>query len=85
MINMSVISWFSKKQGCIECSIFGIEFVAAKAAMEANRALRYKLILMGIPIDGPKYIFCNNMSTVNSTARESVPKQKSKLIGYHAV
>jgi len=86
MINMSVINWFSKKQGSVECASFGSEFVAAKTAVEANRALRYKLRMMGVPIDGPTYMYCDNMSVVNNTtAPESMLKKKSNSICYHAV
>jgi hypothetical protein len=48
MVNMSIVSWL--KQGSVEGSTFGSEFVAAKAAIEANRALCYKLRMMGVPI-----------------------------------
>jgi hypothetical protein len=36
------------------------EFVALKTAMEANRGLRYKLRMMGVPIEGSSYVFCDN-------------------------
>jgi hypothetical protein len=39
MVNMLVILCHSKKQGSIECSTFGSEFVASKTVMEANRAM----------------------------------------------
>jgi hypothetical protein len=38
-VNNAVVNWFSKKQGSIETSTFGSEFVALKTAMEANRGL----------------------------------------------
>ena len=86
MINTSVVNWFSKKQGSIETSTFGSEFVALKTAMEANRGLRYKLRMMGVPIDGPTYVFCDNQSVVANTSKaESVLKKKSNSIAYHAV
>ena len=86
MINTSVVNWFSKKQGSIETSTFRSEFVALKTAMEANRGLRYKLRMMGVPIDGPTYIFCDNQSVVaNVSKAESVLKKKSNAIAYHAV
>ena len=84
-INMAPIAWYSKKQGSIEGSTFGSEFVALKTAMEANRALRYKLRMMGIPIDRPTYIYCDNQSVVNNTSNpESLLKKKSNSIAYHA-
>ncbi len=86
MINMAPIAWYSKKQGSIEGATFGSEFVALKTAMEANRALRYKLRMIGIPIDGPTYFYCDNMSVVhNTTTPESMLKKKSNSIAYHAV
>ena len=86
MVNMAPIAWYSKKQGSIEGATFGSEFVALKTAMEANRALRYKLRMMGVPIDGPTYVYCDNMSVVhNTTSPESMLKKKSNSIAYHAV
>ena len=37
------IQWYSKKQGSIESSMFGSEFVTMKSLSEANRGLRKKL------------------------------------------
>jgi hypothetical protein len=85
-INNAVVNWFSKRQGSVETSTFGSEFVALKTAMEANRGLRYRLRMMGVPIDGPTYVFCDNQSVVASSTRpESLLKKKSNAIAYHAV
>ena len=60
--------------------------MAAKTGVEANRALMYKLRLMGVPIDGPTYMYCDNMSVVNNTTiPESILKKKSNSTAYHAV
>ena len=86
MVNRAPIAWYSKKQGSIEGSTFGSEFVALKTGMEANRALRYKLRMMGVPVDGPTYVYCDNMSVVHNTSSpESTLKKKSNSIAYHAV
>jgi hypothetical protein len=80
LTNNSLVNCFSKKQGSIEASTFGSEFVALKTATEANRLLRYKLRMMEVPIDGPTYIFCDNQSVVfNASKAESVLKKKSKF------
>ena len=50
---MAPIEWYSKKQGSIEAATFGSELMAMKTAAESNRGLRYKLRMMGVPIDGP--------------------------------
>jgi heptaprenylglyceryl phosphate synthase len=42
--------------------------------------------MMGVPIDGPTYIFCDDQSVVsNASKAESVLKKKSNLIAYHLV
>ena len=60
-INSAPINWYSKKQGGIEGASFGSEFMAMKTAVETNRGLRYKLRMMGIPIDGPTFFYGDNM------------------------
>jgi hypothetical protein len=83
-VNMAPILWFSKKQGTVETSVFGAEFVAMKAATEAARGLRYKLRMMGIEIDDPNYIYGDNMSVIHNTQKpESTLKKKSLSICYH--
>ena len=85
-LNMSPVIWYSKKQATIETSVFGAEFVAMKHGMEALRGLRYKLRMMGIPIDGPSFIYGDNMSVIHNTQRpESTLKKKSNSVCYHAV
>ena len=85
-LNSSPIFWFSKKQGGIETSSFGSEFIAMKQCCEYIRGLRYKLRMMGIPVDGPAFIFGDNKSVlVNSSQPDSVLKKKSNSIAYHFV
>jgi hypothetical protein len=86
MVNMATNSWHSKKQGSLEGATFGIEIVAMKTAVEANRALRYKLRMMGVPTDRATYMNCDNMSVVNNTtSTESMLKNKWNWIANHAV
>jgi hypothetical protein len=45
-----------------------------------------QLQMMGVTMDGPTYIYCDNMSVVNSTTKpESMLKKKSNAIAYHFV
>jgi hypothetical protein len=84
-INRSPIR-FSKRQNSVETSTFGSEFVALKIVTEMIQGLQYKLCMMGIPIDGPAKVLCDNMLVVyNTTAPESVLKKKSNAIAYHFV
>ena len=86
MLNCAVIFWFSKKQTCIETSSFGSEFVAMKQACEYLRGLRFKLRMMGIPVEDPCFIQGDNKSVLsNVTVPESMLKKKSNSIAYHFV
>jgi hypothetical protein len=84
--NNAPILWFSKRQGTVESSVFGAEFVALRVGMEAARGLRYKLRMMGIPIREPTFVYGDNMSVIYNASRpESTLKKKSNEICYHFV
>jgi len=85
-INSSLVYWSSKKQTSVESSSFGSEFVAMKQCCEYLRSLRYKLRMMGIPVDGPCYIRGDNQSVLaNTSIPESSLRKKSQSIAYHFV
>ena len=83
-VNKAPILWHSKRQNTVETSTFGSEFCAMKVAIDMVEGIRYKLRMMGIPLNGPTSIFCDNQSVVkNSTAPESVLKKRHNAIAYH--
>jgi hypothetical protein len=83
-LNGAPIKWYSKRQNTIESSTFGSEFVALRIAVEMNDALRYKLRMFGVPIDGPTNGFSDNLSVVrNATLPESTLAKKHNSIAYH--
>jgi hypothetical protein len=84
--NTAPIIWFSKRQNSVEASTFGSEFTAMKNAVEMIEALRYKLRMFGVPVDGPTNIFCDNGAVVvNTTRPESTLSKKHHSIAYHRV
>ena len=84
--NCAPIFWFSKKQNSVESSTFGSEFMAMKACCEYLRGFRYRLQMMGIPCEGPAYIYGDNQSVLcNTTLPDSTLKKKSQSIAYHLV
>ena len=84
LINRAPVIWYTKKQGSIETSSFGSEFSAMKTGIELVIGLRYKLRMMGVPLEGPTRVLADNMSVVNNTSRpESQLKKKSNSIAYH--
>jgi hypothetical protein len=54
------IIWFLKRQNTVEAATFGSKLVALQICKEMTVALRYKLHMFGVPIDGLAYAFCNN-------------------------
>ena len=85
-LNKGLVDAYSKKQNTVEMSTFGSELVALRVAMERVKALRIKLRLMGIPMEGPTNIFCDNESVCKSTSNvESRLNKKHQAICWHAV
>ena len=83
-INRAPIIWYSKRQNTVESSTFGSEFIAMKIAVELIEGLRYKLRMMGVPVEDPCNVFCDNEAVVkNSTRPESTLKKKHQAIAYH--
>ena len=85
-LNSAPIYWYSKKQNSIETSSFGSEFTALKQCTEYLRGLRFKLRMMGIPVQGPSYVFGDNKSVLtNASIPDSVLRKKSNSIAYNFV
>jgi len=83
-LNGAAVRWYSKRQNTVETSTFGSEFVAMKIAIEMNDALRYKLRMMGVPIDGAANVFGDNASVVKKVTRpESTLNKRHNAIAYH--
>ena len=85
-VNRAPIIWFSKKQNTVESSTFSSEFIAMKTCVEHIAALKFKLRMFGIPVNGEADILCDNESVVNNSSKiESVLNKKHSSIAYHAV
>jgi hypothetical protein len=81
-LNRAPILWYSKKQNSVETSTFGSEFIALKTGVEMIKGLRYKLRMMGIPIDGHAHVRVDSMSVVkNTSVPESTLKKKKRGSG----
>ena len=83
-VNKAPIHWYSKRQATVEVSTFGAEFCAMRIAIEMIEALRYKLRMFGIPINGPANVFCDNQAVYqNTVCPDSTLKKKHHSIAYH--
>ena len=77
-------NWHTKKQATVKGAVFGSEFVAKKKCVEALRGIRFKLRMMSVKIDGPTYVYGNNMSVIHNKSKpESVLKNNSNYICYN--
>jgi hypothetical protein len=65
--NQTPVDWFSKRQNQVETATYGSEFMAARQAVEQIIDLRYTLQMLGVPIDGPTWLFGDNKSVVTSS------------------
>ncbi len=65
-VNWAPILWFSKGQNTVESSTFGSEFVAMRIPIKMIEGLPYKLRMMGVPLDGPCNVVCDNNAVVYS-------------------
>jgi len=70
----------------VKPSTYASELAALKIAVEKVEVQRLKLRWMGVNIDGPAEIRCDNQSVVWSASRpESALKKKTESINYHYV
>ena len=83
-VNRAPVTWLSKRQNTFETSTIGSEFIALKTAGEHTEALRYKLRIIGIPVDGPTNVFCDNEAVFKNTSiPDSTLKKKHTSSCYH--
>ena len=66
-INKAPIHWYSKKQPSVETSTHGAELFVMKLGFEMVEALRYKLRMFWVPLDGAANVFCDNKSVYKNT------------------
>ena len=67
MINSVPVIWVSKRQGSVESSSYGAEFVALRTTIEEIEDLRFSLRMMGVKITQPCTVFCDNNSVFKSS------------------
>ena len=82
--NRAPIIWHIKRQNDVETPTFGSEFTGMKNYVEMIAALRYKLRIFGVPIEGSTDIFCDNEAVYNNASTpESRIRKKHHSISYH--
>jgi len=86
MVDQTPIHWFSKRQNTVETATYGSEFVAARQATEQIMDIRHLMRDMGIPLDGPAWLFGDNNSVItSSTIPSSMLNKRHNALAYHRV
>lgn len=86
LVNNASIVQYSKKQNTVESATFGAEMVAMRVARDLTVALRIKLKMFGVPIDGPADFFYDNDSVVKNTSiSTSMLAKKHNSVNYHII
>jgi hypothetical protein len=86
LLNKTPIDWYTKRQGCVETSTYGSEFVASRIATDKIVETRYMLRMLGVPLSGPAYMFGDNLAVVSSsTIPEHTLKKRHNALAYHRV
>ena len=66
-----------KRQNTVEAATFESEFFALCICKELIVALRYKLRIFGVPLDGPEDVLCDNRGVVTNESKPEYNLQHS--------
>ena len=73
LFNRAPIIWYSKRQNCVKVSTYGSEITDMKNVIKLIEALRYKLWMISVPIDGAMNIFCDNEAVIRNCSDPTFP------------
>ena len=59
-LNNTPVKWYSKKQNTVESSSYGSALVTARIVTDQVVEMRYKLMMMSVPIKGSTLMFGDN-------------------------
>ena len=60
--------------------------MAMKSCVSAIEALRFKLRMFGVSVEGPAHVYCDNQGVVNNSSKvESTLDKKHNSVAYHYV
>lgn len=83
-VGRTPIVWHSKRQGSVQSSTFGAEFIALKKGVEEAITIRYYLRSMGVKVSEPTVIYGDNLSAIKNTIEPGSPLKKKYLaLSYH--
>lgn len=85
-VNNTPLIWYIKRQKTVETSTYGSELVSARVAVELVIEVRYKLRMLGVPLEETSLLIGDKMSVIlNITLPSSMLKKNHNAIAYHRV
>ena len=85
-INSCPIHWYCKRQNTVETSTYGSELIAGRIVVESIIDFRYRLRMLGVPLDGSSILFGDNQSMImNTTVPGSALKKRHSAVAYHRI
>ena len=86
MFNLTPMTAFCKLQNTVETATYSSEFTVARQAVDMILADRFKLRSLGVPIDGPAFMFGDNKSVVmSSTIPSHKLSKRHNFLAFHRV
>ena len=86
LLNKTPIYWVLQRQKTVETSTYGSEMVAGCTAVDVIIEFRYKLRMLGVPVESKSILVGDNLSVViNTTLPSSQLKKKHQACNYHRV
>ena len=86
MMNFTPVDWFTKLQNTVESATYGSEFMAARIATQQIIDMRLTLRYMGVPIEGPAWLFGDNEGVIKSSKiPSSTLNKRHNALSYHTV
>jgi hypothetical protein len=80
MVQNTVVHFSSKRQSTVETAMYATEFIAGRTCFDEAIPIRYELQMLGTPLDGPVWMFCDNKSMIDSLSEPSGRLAKGHLI-----
>ena len=86
MCNLTPTDWYCRLQNTTETASYGSEITVARQGIDKILSERYKLRALGVPLDGPAFLFGDNKSVVLSA---SIPQhglnKRHNFLSYHRI
>jgi hypothetical protein len=84
VLGRAPIKWYCKRQNTVETATYGSELVAMRIAIEAVLEIRYKMRMMGLLVEEPSVVLCDNHAVIiNTQLPSSNLKKKHNSVAFH--